>query len=71
MGKDGTHRKSKTSGQGRRGPRGPVGPAGPGAPPDAIEQLMVQLESIQRSLAIQFERIAQLQADLDMLRRRK
>ena len=64
--------KGKAGPQGRRGTQGipgPQGPAGASLPPVKLLATMEQqIEAIQRDLAVQFQRIAQLQADLDTLR---
>ena len=63
----------------RRGPRGlrgvpgPAGPAGADAPLVAqlggiLSRVTQELEDVQRTLRVQFTRIAQLQAELDEVR---
>jgi len=70
--------RSKESGT-RRGPRGPRGRRGPaglsGQDGPMVAQLATilarvtqELEDVQRSLRVQFTRIAELQADLDDIR---
>src|SRR5687767_15027442 len=54
--------------RGERGAPGVSGIAGPIASPEVIKRIVVELEDIQHELKIQFTRIAQIQADLDMLR---
>ena len=59
---------------GHIGPVGPVGPqgerglAGQGVPPDLLAKLAAELEETHAALQTQFVRIAQLQAELDVLR---
>jgi hypothetical protein len=60
--------RGKPGKPGRRGARGERGEAGQGAPQHAVESLTAELERVERSLRIQFTRIAQLQAELDSLR---
>ena len=51
------------------GQPGPTGPKGLPAPPlQIIAKLTKELAEVQQEIAIQFRRIAQLQADLDSLR---
>jgi hypothetical protein len=71
-------RRSKDKGK-RRGPRGPRGVPGPPGPAGPNGQFVVELgavlsrvtqelEDVQRTLRVQFTRIAQLQAELDDVR---
>ena len=66
--------RGKRGARGERGERGPAGAAGPPGPANSsalnlIEQFVSQLDEVQGELKIQFTRIAQLQADLDQLRK--
>jgi ribosomal protein L15 len=59
---------------GRTGPMGPAGPFGrtgptpPTLPLQVLARVAQQIEAIERDLQVQFQRIAELQADLDTLR---
>jgi hypothetical protein len=57
--------------RGSTGPAGPVGrtePTPPTLPLQVLARVAQQVEAIERDLQVQFQRIAQLQADLDTLR---
>jgi hypothetical protein len=54
--------------RGAPGPPGPRGESGSGVPFEIVEQLEIELKETQRSLEVQFTRIAQLQSELDSLR---
>jgi hypothetical protein len=59
-----------TGKMGERGPRGRIGPAGPAViTRDEFEAAMQSINANFRSLEIQFRRIAQIQAELDELKR--
>jgi hypothetical protein len=50
----------------RRGPRGSPGKKGaPGVAPKDLHAIIADIEEVQKEAAIQFQRIAQLQAQLD------
>ena len=80
MSKRAVRRRGKTGSRGPRGPRGakglpglqgapgPAGPPGAAAPLRILATITQQIEAIQRDLKTQFERAAQIQADLDLLR---
>jgi hypothetical protein len=56
---------------GETGPSGPAGPTGPAGTPASllvIEKLTQELADVHRELAVQYKRIAQLQAELNNLR---
>ena len=63
-----------TGPEGRTGPAGPTGGEGPTGPPgvsaplEIIAKIRRELQDTAHVLEIQFQRIAQLQADLDILR---
>ena|SRR6516164_10238382 len=60
----------ETGKTGVRGPRGRTGPVGPVAVTrDDFEAAMQSINANFRSLQIQFQRIAQIQAELDELKR--
>lgn len=73
-------KKARPSKERRRGSRGLRGLQGPAGPPGQDSQIVVrqlgkvlahvtqELEDVQRTLGVQFTRIAQLQADLDSFR---
>ena len=54
--------------RGRQGPAGPAGRSGDPAPLRVLATMAQEIEAIQRDLQAQFQRIAQIQADLDLLR---
>ena len=64
--------KGKES-RGVRGPRGPAGPPGPDGPVvtelgGILARVAQEMEDVQRTLRVQFTRIAQLQAEIDEVR---
>ena len=67
-------RRKQTPRRGARGARGARGERGergePGVTPETIDRLATVLERIQRDLEVQFTRIAELQAELDLIRGR-
>jgi Collagen triple helix repeat (20 copies) len=54
--------------QGATGATGPTGPAGASTPLVMLSTIVQHIEAIQRDLEVQFQRTAQIQADLDLLR---
>jgi hypothetical protein len=68
--------KGARGARGARGPRGFQGPAGPAGQngktviqlAEILSRVTQELEGVQRTLRVQFTRIAQLQSELDNLR---
>ena len=65
--------KNSRDARGPRGRRGPAGPRGKNGQlvvrlADVLTEVTRELEDVQRTLRVQFTRIAQLQAELDGLR---
>jgi hypothetical protein len=63
-----TGKRGSRGKQGERGEQGERGAAGTSAPVQLLTAITKELEAAQRDLRVQFTRIAQLQAEVDVLR---